>query len=482
MGRGPRQASGRPALGKPPEERVTVEVRRLHPGQRRIKESGKRFKVVMCGRRFGKTAFGVREAMDVALAGYPVGWFTPTYKYATEVWRELTRRLAPVIARADEREKRMDLKNGGVIEVWTLDGTDDPARGRFYKRVVVDEAGLVSGLKEVWTLSIRPTLTDLQGDALILGTPKGRKHGFVQLFARGDNPQYLNWGAFRARTLDNPHIPPEEVEDARREMTPEQFAQEFEGIPMDDGANPFGLSAVQRAFVPLSELPTLAGADLPAPVVYGLDLARAEDFTVLLGLDAYRRVVRLERWQLPWRETKVRLAALVGEVPVIADATGVGDAIVSDLQAMGLLVTPHVFTQPSKLRLMQRLMAAFQGQQLTIPDPLPDPPDPRRRPVVGAERPATSTQWLRTELEAFEFVETASGVRYEAPRGYHDDGVMALALALYGWDRVQGAVPEELTPLPRTGDDPNVLTADEAPALTLIGATGCFDRQLPFGF
>ena len=437
-----------PRMGKANEERVQVEVRRLHPGQVRIAEDPARFKVVMCGRRFGKTAMGIRLAMDVALKGDPVGWFTPTYKYATEVWRELTRRLGPAIEKADEREKRIDLHNGGSLEIWTLDGTEDPARGRFYRRVVVDEAGLVPGLLSIWTLAIRPTLTDLAGDALILGTPKGRRHGFVQLFGRGDSPTHANWASFRARTLDNPHIPPDEVAEARRDMTPEQFAQEYEGIPMDDGANPFGLQAVGRAFERGKPFEGEGMAWVPTkPVVYGLDLARREDFTVLVGLDSHRRVVKLERWQAPWADTKTRVRALCGGVPIVADATGVGDAIVADLQAMGCNVTPHVFSQPSKLRLMQRLIAAFQGEQLTIPPQMP---------LLDGRPGPTSSQWLRAELEAFEFVETASGVRYEAPRGQHDDGVMALALALYGWDRVQGEVPEPPRALVFHGDDPHV--------------------------
>jgi hypothetical protein len=113
-----------------------------------------------------------------------------------------------------------------------------------------------------------------------------------------------------------------------------------------------------------------------------------------------------------------------------------------------------VFTQPSKLRLMQRLVAAFQGDELQIPD-----------------------GWLINELESFEFQYTATGVRYEAPSGLHDDGVMALALALYGWDRVQGVVPEAPIGLRFVGDDPNI-TADEFPTPGLA-SVGNFSAQLP---
>lgn len=417
---------------------IEVVLHRLHEGQRRVTDDPARFKVVMCGRRFGKSALGIRWLCDGALAGEPCGWFAPSYKIALEAWRELVDRLGPITERVSEQDKRLELKTGGVIEVWTLDGPD-PARGRKYARVVIDEAGIVRDLLENWQAAIRPTLVDLAGKALFLGTPKGRRHGFVTLFTRGQGED-VDWQSFRAATVDNPYIPVEEVEAARRELPPEIFRQEFEGIPTDDGANPFGIDAVRSCIKPMSSLP---------PVVFGVDLARAMDYTVVLGLDAYGVVCRLERWQLPWAETKTKVAELTKGVPIVADATGVGDAIVGDLQGLGVDVTPHVFTQPSKLRLMQRLVAAFQGKQIGIPD-----------------------GWLIRELEAFEFVYTATGVKYEAPRGHHDDGVMALSLALHGWDRVQGVAPEPVYISPTMPDDPNVASG---PMFVMAGSLS----QLP---
>lgn len=430
---------------------VEVRLSRRHPGQQRVHDHPARFKVVMCGRRFGKTALGIREVCDDALAGHPVGWFAPTYKYVLEVWRELLQRLGPVVSRSNDQERRIELVTGGVIEMWTLDGPD-PGLGRKYKRVVIDEAGIVPELLLIWQQAIRPTLVDLGGQALFLGTPRGRRHGFVTLFNRGmtDDP---DWQSFRASTLDNPYIPPEEVEMARKELPPEVFAQEFEGIPTDDGANPFGLEAIQRAQQPITG---------GTAVVYGIDLARSVDYTVVVGLDAWRRVVVLDRWQAPWAVTKDKIQRMVGDTPVVADATGVGDAIVADLQGMGVSVSPYAFSQSSKLRLMQRLIAAFQGGEIAIPD--------------GRE-----SLWLINELHAFEFTYTASGVRYEAPRGEHDDGVMALGLALHGWDRVQG-VPPETTP-----DQPLLLRADQDPyvqagiAAATPALAGNFVQQLPEG-
>ena len=426
---------------KPNAQEVSIRLHKLHPGQRRVAEHPARFRVVMCGRRYGKSALGIRLACDAALKGQPVGWFAPSYKLALEAWRELSQRLQPIVARQNEQDKRMELVTGGVIEIWTLD-TQDPARGRKYALAIIDEAGIAKDLLDVWQAAIRPTLVDMGGRALFLGTPKGRRHGFVTLFTRGDTGQDPDWQSFRASTLENPYIPPEEIEAARKELPPDIFAQEFEGIPTDDGANPFGLDAIRKAVGEVGEQP---------PVVYGIDLARSVDYTVVCGMDAWRRVVRLERWQLPWAATKSKIAEMVGKVPCVVDATGVGDAIVSDLQQMGVDVTPHVFTQSSKLRLMQRLIAAFQGGELQLP-----------------------AGWLPAELETFEFSYTATGVKYEAPKGYHDDGVMALGLSLYGWDRVQMVPPDPYVKPAVYGDDPQTRLDQPRPT-----AVGDFSSQLP---
>ena len=391
---------------KPKAQEVSIRLHKLHPGQRRVAEHPARFRVVMCGRRYGKSALGIRLACDAALKGQPVGWFAPSYKLALEAWRELSQRLQPIVARQNEQDKRMELVTGGVIEIWTLD-TQDPARGRKYALAVIDEAGIAKDLLDVWQAAIRPTLVDMGGRALFLGTPKGRRHGFVTLFTRGDTGQDPDWQSFRASTLENPYIPPEEIEAARKELPPDIFAQEFEGIPTDDGANPFGLDAIRKA----------------------------------VG----------EGGEQPWAETKSKILGLVGKVPCVVDATGVGDAIVADLQLLGVDVTPHVFTQSSKLRLMQRLIAAFQGGELQIP-----------------------AGWLPAELEAFEFSYTATGVKYEAPKGYHDDGVMALGLSLYGWDRVQMVPPDPYVKPAVYGDDPQTHLTQSRSALV-----GDFTSQLP---
>lgn len=417
----------------------------IHAGQKRVEEmlDARRFVALMCGRRWGKTKYGVRRAAVTALNGGQVGWFAPTYKIAGEAWREITSRLGPAASKVSQDDRRIELKGGGFIEVWTMDAPD-PARGRFYDLVVIDEAGIVKGLMNIWQAAVRPTLTDRRGKALFLGTPKGRSGEYARLFANAERGED-GWGAIRAETLDNPWIDPEEIALARKELPEEIFNQEYRGIPADDGGNPFGLKAIHDCLVPLSK---------NKPVIYGIDLARSADYTVIIGLDAYANVSYIDRWQAPWIDTRRKIYQTVESTPCVVDATGVGDAIVEDLQTMGVLATAFKFTQPSKTLLMQRLITAIQTRFLGI----------------------ANEGWLVGELEMFGYTQTQNGVRYEAPPGMHDDGVMALGLAMYGWDRVQCAKPTAL-PAIVTADDPAIAFANNSEHLSQR-----WDSQLPEGW
>ena len=161
------------------------------------------------------------------------------------------------------------------------------------------------------------------------------------------------------------------------------------------------------------------GAKPSAPVpgrtyVAGLDLARTTDFTVLSILDAETAAqVYLDRFNtLDWAIQKARIAAAVSQynARVLVDATGVGDPIFEDLFRAGLDVAPYKFDAFSKKRLIEALMLGFDERRITLLD------DPTQK----------------NELESFEYEIGSSGmVRYSAPDGYHDDTVIALALAFW---------------------------------------------------
>lgn len=367
----------------------------LHPSQLTVFNALRRFNVLQIGRRWGKTRFQEFSILDAAIRGGKCAWFAPSYKYLAEPGRDLEAALAPIMDRYDRVEKRMQLTTGGSIDFWTLEDAD-AGRGRFYDLVTVDEAGFVTGLLDIWRAAIRPTLADRRGRAIFGGTPKGTGD-FHRLFLEAQGDTTGTWAAFRLGSGSNPYLDPSEVEEMRRSLPKAVADQEIEGIPAEDGGCPFGLDAIRACTAPLSS---------SDPECWGVDLAKSQDWTVALALDAEGRVCRLERWQSPWNVTRERLARMIGSAPAQIDSTGVGDPIVEDLRKVCRRVEGFKFTSQSKQQLMEGLQIAISTNEIRFPD-----------------------GWLRAELEAFGFRYTGRNVSYEATVG-HDDGVCALALAV----------------------------------------------------
>lgn len=158
-----------------------TELMRMTPAQARFYLSDRRYNIAPCGRRSGKTAIAKRRLVKKALCwhGLPGARFlacAPTHLQAKAIfWRDL-KALVPRWALAkkpSDSELIIELKNGAIIQVA---GLDRPERieGPPVAHVLIDEYGNVSG--EAWGDNIRPTLTDTQGTADIIGVPEGRNH------------------------------------------------------------------------------------------------------------------------------------------------------------------------------------------------------------------------------------------------------------------------------------------------------------------
>src|ERR1700720_2139571 len=196
-----------------------------HSAQMRVIQEAKRFNVVCCGRRWGKTVLGMNRLILPALHGKPVAWFAPNYRVLSDVWRQLQIALQPVIARVSQQDRRIELHGGGGVEMWSLD-SPDAGRGRAYALVVIDEAAMVTNFEPAWQQSIRPTLTDFLGQAWFLSTPKGMSY-FKRLFDRGQDQANEDWASWQMPTSENSYIRPEEIRAARLDLTEAAFNQEY---------------------------------------------------------------------------------------------------------------------------------------------------------------------------------------------------------------------------------------------------------------
>jgi hypothetical protein len=374
---------------------ITITLPEAHPGQEKIRREAKRFNVVDCGRRWGKSLMAVDLLAEVALNKHPAGYFAPTYKLLDGTYNECLHALSDVITRKHEHQF-IELITGGRIEFWSLEN-QLAGRSRKYKRVILDEAAFSKDLWSRWTESIRATLTDFKGDAWFLSTPKG-KNDFYKLYNRGKSGEH-NWMSWQMPTLTNPYIDPEEIADAQRDLPEAAFRQEYLAEFLENTANPFGFQHIQQCTYPISMQPA---------VCYGIDLAKSYDWTVIIGLDSNGNVCYFDRFQKDWRQTIQTINALP-KAPIKMDSTGTGDPIFEEV-ARSRDAEGFIFNQRSKQTLMEGLAVAIQQRRISFPD-----------------------NTIKEELENFEFEFTRSGVKYSAPAGLHDDCVCALALAWSKW-------------------------------------------------
>ncbi len=383
-----------------------------HAAQQKIIDEARRFNVLCCGARFGKTTIGIDRIAHPAIQGYPCAWFAPTYKLLSEPWREMqtSNWLGPLIAHKDETEHRLELVTGGSIDCWSLEDADDnTARGRRYKVAVIDEAAGVKNLISVWQRLIRTRLADYRGDAWFCSTPRGMG-GFKTLFDYGQDPRYAEWASWRMPTASNPHIHPDEIESARLELTDARFRQEY----LAEFVNWEG-AVFRRIREAVVEDCLQSGPIADHKYVIGVDWGRSIDFTVFIVIDVtMRRVVAIDRSnQVDYALQRGRLQALRDlwhPISITAEINSIGQPIIEQLERDGVQVTPFLTSNASKTEAVEALALAFERSQISIPDDAA----------------------LISELESFTGTVLPSGmIRYAAPTGQHDDIAMALVIGWY---------------------------------------------------
>jgi len=197
-----------------------------------VEAEGQRFNVLRCGRRWGKSFFIAVKAILSALQGWPVGVFGPEYNRLRPIWDVVVMILGEqFIVHKDETRMRLVVPNGGIIEFWSWE-TPGAGRSRRYKMVLLDEAGLLPDLITRFFTDIFPTLTDFDGTAWLVGTPDLKFPDLNVMWEWGQGTR-TGWKSWERPSWDNPHLPPMFFEMAKEQMTDEQFAQEFEGKPVE---------------------------------------------------------------------------------------------------------------------------------------------------------------------------------------------------------------------------------------------------------
>ena len=392
---------------------------RPHPGQELVHSSTATRRALACGRRWGKTVAAAMECVAAALEPGPtraVGWIVAAnYELSRRVFDEVAlafmRHLPHRVVVSRPHEHLLEVVNAdgsGTCEVRGK-SADAPVSllGQGLDWLVIDEAAQLR--PDTWQKYLSPALVDRQGWALLISTPKG-KGWFYDYFRRGQSHVHSEYESWASPSWENPHLDRATVE-AERERVPEAvFRQEY-GAEFLEGAG--------QVFRHVRDLATRAPEPPRASETYcaGLDLARVQDYTVMIVLDSARNVVAWERFtRVDWAAQVARVAELAkryNDAFVLVDSTGAGEPVYERLLEAGVRIDGYPFTAASKAALVNNLAMLLESHAVGLPT-------------------AQAFPELVDELEAFEFSVTDAGnVKTGSPSGMHDDCVCALMLAAW---------------------------------------------------
>lgn len=382
-------------------EGIHVQLPELYAKQHEAIFSPARFSIIEASTKAGKTWGCIIWQMYQAMTNPGIHWWVaPVYEQSEVAFSRVCKMLDPSLYTATQRPFRIRLKNGST---WMFKTGDKPDNlyGEDVLSAVIDEA---SRMHEGSWVALRSTLTATRGPVRIIGNVKGRGNWFYRIARAAQqgapDHHYAKLTAYDA--VDAGVLHADEIEMARRQLPEHTFKELYLAEPSEDGGNPFGIDAIERCIKPMSAQPAVA---------WGWDVAKSQDWTVGVGLDAHGDVCAVHRFQMPWGETMARIERHTSAYGYV-DATGVGDPIAEELARRGVPLEGFRFSSTSKQQLMEGLASAIQQQRIGLPQGV-----------------------LVDELMTFEYQHTRTAVKYSAPQGLHDDCVCALALA---WRAHQG--------------------------------------------
>ena len=206
---------------------ATITLQTFHPAQAKLRwvMQHARYVVARCGRRWGKNVVGESVAIDDAAKGRLVGWFAPENKRLSESYNVIVDGLGPIKKSSDKTHGIIRTITGGSVEFWSLED-ENAGRSRKYHRVIGDEIAFTKPKTiDVWTRSIKPTLIDYSGRALMMSNTNGiDADNFLWALCHKSEYGFIQ---FHAPTRTNPHLPREEIEALQRDNHPLVYKQEF---------------------------------------------------------------------------------------------------------------------------------------------------------------------------------------------------------------------------------------------------------------
>ena len=393
--------------------KATIRLPKYHSQQLRFRKSKAKRKVICAGRRGGKTTGVAGVAVEAMLEGKRVLEAAPVSAQTDAFWNACTHYLAePIkygIVKKNESDRTLEFQeNTGRIKTKTAHNADT-LRGDYADMLILDEYSFMD--PDAWQKVGAPMLLDNDGDAIFIFTPNRKNHAF-RLYARATSDTTGRWQAFHFTSLDNPHLSRAALAEITEDMSEEDYTQEILAKFLESDGQVFhNIGACLGA--PLVQRPEW---HLGHTIVAGCDWGQKHDYTAIsFGcIECGVEVARTRFRKLKFDDQRERLVKLYEEwqpIKILTEINSIGQPNYEELEKLNLPVEPFTTTVKTKAPLIQRLKldlekAAWQFQSKDAEDP-----------------------WT-LELEAYESsVSPKSHITtFSAPKGLHDDTVMARAM------------------------------------------------------
>lgn len=356
-----------------------------------------KYYVLNIGRQFGKTMLAMNQCYYWAFnnSGVKIAWVSPIYKQCKKVFDEMVLAFADSnLIKSNASDLVITTQNGSTIQFFSAERYDN-IRGFTFDYLVCDEFAFMA--EQAWSEVLRATVLVKGKKVLLISTPKGKNHFYNLFNLDGVNPQYKS---FKMTSYDG-LATKDEIDGAKLTLPDNIFKQEYLAEFVDGGSGVFKDIIIKEP-------------EYSEYYYAGIDLGRADDYTVLTILNEQGQMCYCNRWRHDtWSNIKDSILRILKKFDAytLVEVNSIGDAIYEQIANEYPKAEPFTTTSKSKQDIIEGLQVAIQNGDFSIQD----------------------IDWLKKEFEVFgfEYNHKTRSIKYSAPHGFHDDGVMSCAIAYH---------------------------------------------------
>ena len=387
---------------------MTIQGPQLHEGQKRVAALLKgpaKYITCVAARQTGKSFFAIQAMLYWAInePGSVIFFCSPTYAQAKKVMEELYNAIeeSGIVKSYNKSDFKLELKTGSIIHFKSTERADN-LRGYTGTHMIIDEAAYHG--EEIYNSVLKPILLAKGRKCLFISTPKGN-NWFKNMYDRGQDPEQPAYASCRMHYNENPRLDLTELEEARRTLPDHIYKAEYEGTFTESGRTVFADTTPNQFH------------SYPKPIgkVYcGVDLGRANDFTVATFMDSTGNVVDIYRdnkqdWSFMVAEMLLRIKKW--NATVMVETNSIGDVVFEMLKKQHQDTHPFVTTSKSKNDIIEGLAVDLNNIEVRIPS-----------------QELFSPLQFELGIYEYDYSPKTRTIRYNAPNGFNDDCCMSLAI------------------------------------------------------